>query len=404
MSSGAGHASSSSSSSRSHHFFGLLTRLKTVNTQKPKILPPNPSVVRIVPSTSTTSDIHLPVRTISDAEPQQQQQQQHQDSPPEPAPTATLEHSQEARLLTAIPEMSLHSVSSRTPSPAFSNRAGSNTYEDEYTQEPRRSEEYAEPAPFSNDSSGDEREVARGAYDLKAPPPTAPLSNIELLTQRLFSVDHLRLILRDKVLGAQFQSFLAKYRPQSIPVLEKYLNTLKVLSAVEYANAVARSLSSSSNVISLDSSSFDPLARAAVEHLVNDSLTGFVTHKMTILVTELLVKEITGQNTPIMRDLVQGLAEVYCLTDPSLPDNPIVYASEGMCRWELLLCSTLTLRRILQCYPIRDGLCHRTQLQVPSRAQVVWCYGATTRRCAGAGPGGLRDDSELVCLISRGLF
>lgn len=30
-----------------------------------------------------------------------------------------------------------------------------------------------------------------------------------------------------------------------------------------------------------------------------------------------------------MRELVQGLVEVYCLTDPSLPDNLIVYASEG---------------------------------------------------------------------------
>ncbi|KAF1956093.1 hypothetical protein CC80DRAFT_68931 [Byssothecium circinans] len=29
-----------------------------------------------------------------------------------------------------------------------------------------------------------------------------------------------------------------------------------------------------------------------------------------------------------MRDLVQGLAEVYCLTDPKQPDNPVVFASE----------------------------------------------------------------------------
>lgn len=39
-------------------------------------------------------------------------------------------------------------------------------------------------------------------------------------------------------------------------------------------------------------------------------------------------QEITGQGTPVMRELVNGLAEVYCLSDPSLPDNPIVYASE----------------------------------------------------------------------------
>ncbi|KAI7042315.1 hypothetical protein KC352_g46504, partial [Hortaea werneckii] len=29
-----------------------------------------------------------------------------------------------------------------------------------------------------------------------------------------------------------------------------------------------------------------------------------------------------------MRELIPSLAEVYCVTDPSLPDNPIVYASE----------------------------------------------------------------------------
>jgi hypothetical protein len=30
-----------------------------------------------------------------------------------------------------------------------------------------------------------------------------------------------------------------------------------------------------------------------------------------------------------MRELIPSLAEVYCISDPSLPDNPIVYASEG---------------------------------------------------------------------------
>lgn len=37
-----------------------------------------------------------------------------------------------------------------------------------------------------------------------------------------------------------------------------------------------------------------------------------------------------GQNTPIMREMIPSLAEVYCITDPSLPDNPIVYASQGV--------------------------------------------------------------------------
>lgn len=75
---------------------------------------------------------------------------------------------------------------------------------------------------------------------------------------------------------------------------------------------------------------FESIAGAAVDDLVNDTLPGYVTHRFVQIVTETLVKEITGQNTPIMRELVHGLAEVYCLTDPSIPDNPIVYASEGM--------------------------------------------------------------------------
>jgi hypothetical protein len=47
------------------------------------------------------------------------------------------------------------------------------------------------------------------------------------------------------------------------------------------------------------------------------------------VVTELLNKEIMGRNTPVMRELVHGLAEVYCLSDPTQEGNPIVFASEG---------------------------------------------------------------------------
>lgn len=37
----------------------------------------------------------------------------------------------------------------------------------------------------------------QNSYDLHAPAPPTPLSNIELLAQRLFSLDHLKLIVRD---------------------------------------------------------------------------------------------------------------------------------------------------------------------------------------------------------------
>jgi hypothetical protein len=74
---------------------------------------------------------------------------------------------------------------------------------------------------------------------------------------------------------------------------------------------------------------FEERCRKAVDELVGDALPAYITYMMVNVVTEVLVKEITGNNTPLMREMVQGLAEVYCMTDPSLPDNPIVFASEG---------------------------------------------------------------------------
>lgn len=37
-----------------------------------------------------------------------------------------------------------------------------------------------------------------------------------------------------------------------------------------------------------------------------------------------------GTLPPHLREASEGLAEVFCLTDPSRPDNPIVFASEGL--------------------------------------------------------------------------
>ena len=42
-----------------------------------------------------------------------------------------------------------------------------------------------------------EPDGVQNSYDLHAPTPAAPLTNIELLAQRLFSLDHLKLIVRD---------------------------------------------------------------------------------------------------------------------------------------------------------------------------------------------------------------
>ncbi|KAF2706900.1 hypothetical protein K504DRAFT_447769 [Pleomassaria siparia CBS 279.74] len=171
------------------------------------------------------------------------------------------------------------------------------------------------------------------AYDLAPPPPTTTSSNAELIAERLFSVDHLILILKDPVHFQQFRNFLNLYRPQSVPTLVQYLESHKALTAIRYANALADQISlhshrsPSSEAAAVDAK-FESFSRHSIEELVNDALPAYITYRMVNVVTECLVKEITGNNTPLMRDLVQGLAEVYCLSDPSLPDNPIVFASE----------------------------------------------------------------------------
>jgi hypothetical protein len=172
------------------------------------------------------------------------------------------------------------------------------------------------------------------AYDLAPPPPTVSDTNAEYLSERLFSADHLSVILKDPMHFHQFRNFLNQYRPQSIPTLVQYLDSHKALTAIRYANNIADQITTQSRNPSKSGAAvvdvkFETFSKRSLEELVNDALPAYITYRMVNVVTECLVKEITGNNTPLMRDLVQGLAEVYCLSDPSLPDNPIVFASEG---------------------------------------------------------------------------
>jgi len=178
-------------------------------------------------------------------------------------------------------------------------------------------------------TSRDRDSADDAAFDLRAPPPANLLQNIEYLSERLFSTDHLKLILKDQAFSSRFISFLKRYRPDSSHALQQYINVQKAITAVEYANALAESLGGPGSTAAVIMDDFELKTKDSVNELVNDALPGYITHRLVQIVTEVLVKEITGQNTPIMRQLVAGLAEVYCLTDPALPDNPIVYASEG---------------------------------------------------------------------------
>lgn len=171
-------------------------------------------------------------------------------------------------------------------------------------------------------------------YDLKPPPPNISDENVEALATRFFSNDHLDVIIRDQNAGPRFTQFLEQFRPQYSSSLRHYLQARKAATAVEYANAVATNIPASQGespfiAASMDAT-FDAKSREIAEELLEEALPAYLTHRLTTIATDTLVKTITGNNIPAMQDLIPNLAEVYCISDPSLADNPIVYASEGM--------------------------------------------------------------------------
>lgn len=177
-----------------------------------------------------------------------------------------------------------------------------------------------------------------GNYDLKPPTPSVSGGNGEALAEQLFSADHLNLILTDRTLNAKFTSFVDKYLPRAKPTLARYQATQKAKAAISYANSLTESLADDSASLRpripavLFDQNFEAESSKAGEELVSDALPAYITHRLVNIATECLVKEVTGTSAPIMRELVPGLAEVYCLTDPSIQENPIIYASEEFYR------------------------------------------------------------------------
>ena len=182
----------------------------------------------------------------------------------------------------------------------------------------------------AGESSSDDK-----TYDLKPPPPRTSAAPMETLSDMLFSQDHLETILQDPKLFGRFTAFLNTYRPHNAPVLVRYLETAKAMKAVQYANAIAVGLSPVEGerishaplVAATVDPRFESKSKRCFETLLSESLPAFITYKLVKLVTDLLIKEMTGAQIPMLRELVAGLTEVFCITDPNLPDNPIVFAS-----------------------------------------------------------------------------
>ncbi|KAF2476580.1 uncharacterized protein BDR25DRAFT_277827 [Lindgomyces ingoldianus] len=176
------------------------------------------------------------------------------------------------------------------------------------------------------------------SFDLVAPneAETGTAFSLELRSEQMLSTAHLQAIFHDTPSFLRFTSFLSMARPKSVPVLIYYLDALKAIRAINYANAVAEALEpieghefTENPARPTVNAILEDKANQAFDKLVREDLPAFITHIFIQVVSVSIQKRVTGNLPPLLREASEGLAEVFCLTDPSRSDNPIIFASEA---------------------------------------------------------------------------
>ncbi|PNS21468.1 Phototropin-2 [Sphaceloma murrayae] len=175
------------------------------------------------------------------------------------------------------------------------------------------------------------------SFDLIVSPPeeTSGQYQLEARAEQLFSKDHLKHIFAEPKLLLHFSSFLNSHRPNSVRLLVYYLDAVKAIHAIEYANDITEALDqlhghdfSQAPPPITTNRALEKRAEEAFDALARDELPAYITYTWIQVVHTSVQRRITGTLAPHLRETSEGLAEVFCLSDPSRPDNPIVFASE----------------------------------------------------------------------------
>jgi hypothetical protein len=213
--------------------------------------------------------------------------------------------------------------------------------------------------------------------------------SLETRSEQLFSREHLKAIFADTPSLLRFTSYLSVARPNSVPTLIYYLDAQKALRAINYANAVAEALEPISGLEFTETPArptmnaiLEEKANQAFDILVRDDLPAFITHIFIQTASVSIAKRVTGNLPPMLREASEGLAEVFCLTDPSRADNPIIFASEGECD----AFAGCAIANKAQSFTAQ----HNTEFRMPLGAIVVSCKARrrtatvwlASRRCA----------------------
>ena len=159
---------------------------------------------------------------------------------------------------------------------------------------------------------------------------------LEQRSELLFSRQHLQLILADLKLSLKFTEFLRLYRPDSVPILAYYLDVMKALKTLKYAESIINGLAPiPGHEFTAGTSNatmawvLEDKADRALDILANDDLAAFIAYVYVQTVDVALIDRVTGKEDPKLPEIADGLAEVFVLSDPARPDNPIVFTSEG---------------------------------------------------------------------------
>ena len=175
-------------------------------------------------------------------------------------------------------------------------------------------------------------------FDLVAAPSEemTGIYQLEKRADQLLSITHLEMIFSDPKSLLKFTSFLNAHRPQSIPILIFYLDATKAIRAIKYANAISEALEpiqgfnfTEQGPPPTQNLGLEEKAHQAFEVLVREDLPAYIVHVWIEIVSTSIQRRITGTLAPHLRDASEGLAEVFCLSDPGRHDNPIIFASEG---------------------------------------------------------------------------
>ncbi|TWU71505.1 hypothetical protein ED733_002181 [Metarhizium rileyi] len=182
-----------------------------------------------------------------------------------------------------------------------------------------------------------EEELDPGSFDLVMPveqnSSTTGKYKLEKRSELLFSSRHLEAIFDDSAELYRFSQFLYKHRPASVPLLTYFLEALKALRAIEYSNAVLSRLGPLTDfeftheyfqAHPTTNQELKTKANAAFDILAREDLPMYITHVWIETVSVSIKHRIMGMPSHAS----EGLAEVFCLTDPSRHDNPIVFMSE----------------------------------------------------------------------------